>query len=82
MQSRVSVKGQTVVPKEVRKALGITTHTLLHWEIQDGTVSVCPLPEDPVAASLGALAGKGSFEAFLKDRQEQRQQEAGEEAEK
>ncbi|MFH1141752.1 MAG: AbrB/MazE/SpoVT family DNA-binding domain-containing protein [Chloroflexota bacterium] len=75
MQSKVSVKGQTVIPREVRKALGITLHTLLHWEVQDGVVVVYPVPADPVRASLGALKGKGAFKEFLKERQEERQRE-------
>lgn len=81
MQSKVSVKGQTVIPKEVRKALGITTHTLLYWKIQDGSVSVYPIPADPVRASVGVLEGKGSFQEFMEERQAERRRElASEEA--
>ncbi|MBI4339778.1 MAG: AbrB/MazE/SpoVT family DNA-binding domain-containing protein [Chloroflexi bacterium] len=81
MQSKVSVKGQTVIPSEVRKALGITPKSLLHWELQDGVVVVYPLPADPVKASLGALRGKGSFKEFLKERQAARQRERTQERE-
>ncbi len=75
MQSKVSVRGQTVIPREVRKSLGITMHTLLHWEVQDGVVVVYPVPADPVKASLGALKGKGTFKEFLEERQEERRKE-------
>jgi AbrB family looped-hinge helix DNA binding protein len=55
MESVVSVKGQTVVPKEVREALGIKPKTRLIWTMQDGSVVVRALPEDPIGAMKGAL---------------------------
>ena len=75
MQSKVSVKGQTVVPKEVRHALGIATHTVLRWEIKDGAALVYPMPADPVRALLGVLKGKGTFDEFLAERNEERRRE-------
>ncbi|MBI4312305.1 MAG: AbrB/MazE/SpoVT family DNA-binding domain-containing protein [Chloroflexi bacterium] len=79
MQSKVSVRGQTVVPHEIRKILGITPQTLLQWEVQDGVVVVYPIPADPVRASLGALKGKWTFDEFLKERQEERRRELAQE---
>jgi AbrB family looped-hinge helix DNA binding protein len=55
MQSVVSVKGQTVVPKEVREALGIKPKTKLLWTVRNGSAVVSALPEDPIAAAMGAL---------------------------
>jgi bifunctional DNA-binding transcriptional regulator/antitoxin component of YhaV-PrlF toxin-antitoxin module len=75
MQSKVSVRGQTVIPVEIRKALNITPDTVLRWEIENGVVLVYPLPKDPVRASLGILKGKGTFEGFLRDRTEERARE-------
>lgn len=75
MKSKVSVRGQTVIPKEIRQALGIKPNTRLYWKLQDGAVLVRPLPEDPVRASLGILRGKGSFEEFLRERNEERARE-------
>ena len=79
MQSKVSVRGQTVIPGEIRKALNITTDTVLHWEIEDGVMLVYPLPRDPVRAALGILRGKGAFEDFLRDRAKERARELGQE---
>jgi bifunctional DNA-binding transcriptional regulator/antitoxin component of YhaV-PrlF toxin-antitoxin module len=75
MQSKVSVRGQTVIPGEIRKALNITPDTVLRWEIEDGVVLVYPMPKDPVRAALGILRGKETFEGFLRDRVEERAKE-------
>ena len=76
MKSKVSSKGQAVIPKEIRKALGIGPSTVLHWEVQDGRIIVYPLPPDPVRAALGFLKGKGSsFQEFMQDRREERMKE-------
>lgn len=76
MQSKVSVRGQTVIPKSVRVALGITPDCSLHWRVEDHVAVVTPIPSDPVAASFGILEGKGStFEDFLKERNEERRRE-------
>jgi len=42
-----SVRGQTVIPRPIRKALGITPATQLHWTIKDGVIIVLPIPADP-----------------------------------
>ena len=72
MQSKVSARGQTVIPWEIRKTLGITPNTVLHWQVQDGAILVYPVPSDPVKASLGILKGRGTFQEFLRERNEER----------
>jgi AbrB family looped-hinge helix DNA binding protein len=54
-QSVVSVKGQTVIPKEIRDAVQLREGTKLAWTLRDGTLSVFALPEDPIGAMKGAL---------------------------
>ena len=75
MQSKVSIRGQTVIPNSIRKAFVITANSLLYWKVQDGLILVYPLPADPVQSSLGVLREKGSFEEFLRDRNEGRSNE-------
>jgi AbrB family looped-hinge helix DNA binding protein len=75
MRSRVSVRGQTVIPAEVRRKFGITSRDTLDWAIQDGDVVVRKIPADPLRASLGILKGKGTVEEFLADRAEERRKE-------
>jgi AbrB family looped-hinge helix DNA binding protein len=75
MQSKVSVRGQTVIPREIRKLLGITPNSFLSWEVADGVITVHPVPADPVHASLGLLKGRGSLDEFLGERGEDRARE-------
>ena len=73
VQSKVSVRGQPVIPWGIREVLGITANSLPHWKIQDGIILVYPVPTEPVRASLGVLRGKGTFEEFLRERDEGRE---------
>lgn len=76
MYSRVSIKGQTVVPQKIRQALGIGSGTLLQWEAQNGVILVRPLPRDTVGAAVGSLQGRGlSVADFLKYRRLEREKE-------
>lgn len=76
MQSKVSVRGQTVIPAPVRAALDIKPNQKLVWRVSDGMATVMPIPEDPIKAARGFLKGKGSsFEAFMRDRNEERAME-------
>jgi len=81
MQSVVSVRGQTVIPKEVRKALGIREGTRVAWIVEDGKAIVFPLPDDPVRALRGVLKGHGTFAEWLRERNEERERELRQEEE-
>jgi AbrB family looped-hinge helix DNA binding protein len=76
MKSRVSGRGQTVIPKEVRKALGITPASVLMWNVKNGRAEVVALPADPVKSLRGILKDTGfSFDEFLKERNKDREYE-------
>ena len=79
--SQVSSKGQTVIPKGIRKALAIKEGTRIAWILRDGKLTVFPIPEDPVAASIGILKGHGTFDEWLAERNEERERERQLEAE-
>ena len=79
MQTRVSVRGQTVIPSKIRKSLGITTNTLLHWKVRNGVINVYPVPSDPVGASRGILRGRWSYDEFIRDRNRERAKELAQE---
>lgn len=78
MQSVVSVRGQTVIPKELREKLGIKPHTRLDWTLKNGTLIAYPIPEDPVAALRGVLKGLGSTAELLAERGAERDKEEAE----
>lgn len=80
-QTTVSVRGQTVIPQEIREQFGIKPNTKLAWSTRNGVIVVVPIPEDPVAASVGILAGRGyTLDDFLKERDQERELERKREA--
>lgn len=73
MLTTVSIRGQTVIPRDIREKLGITPSTRLEWKIKDGIIIVMPLPADPVQAAVGILEGRGpSTQELLDERKEDR----------
>ncbi len=76
MQTTVSVRGQTVIPSEIRRELEIEPNSKLEWELRDGYIEVRPIPADPMKASLGLLRGRGlTTESLLEERQRERLRE-------
>ncbi len=75
-QSKVSVRGQTVIPQDLREALGIKPNSEIAWSARDGVLIGVPIPADPIAASLGMLKGSGfTFADFIADRNRDRELE-------
>ena len=76
MQTTVSVRGQTVIPRQIRKELGITQATILEWKVKDGMIIVVPLPPDPIKSTVGILEGRGpSSYDLLDERKADREKE-------
>lgn len=69
MQTTVSARWQTVVPREIRRALDIQPTSKLEWEVRGDVAVVRPIPADPVRAALGLWRGRGlTTEALLAER--------------
>jgi AbrB family looped-hinge helix DNA binding protein len=76
MKSVVSVRGQTVIPKAVREALGIKPGAKLRWVVKGRSATVFAVPDDPVGALMGILKDSGyTYEDFLRERNEERKRE-------
>ncbi len=76
MQTTISIRWQTVVPKEAREALGLTPRSKLSWEVRGGVAIVVPIPEDPVRGSLGILRDERlTTEDLLEERRRERERE-------
>ena len=75
-ESVVSTKGQTVIPKEVREALGIKEGSKLVWGVKSGHAYVYVMPDDPVEALRGVLKDSGhTYDDFIRQRNEERKRE-------
>ena len=73
--SKVTTKGQIVIPKKIREKYGIYPSTPIRWiEKKDGILMV-PDTEDPIAAARGMLEGAGVLEAYLEEKKIERKME-------
>lgn len=72
MESKVTVRGQTAIPAAIRKKYNINPNTKLEW-IDDGhTITVLPLPQDPIKAIKGKFKETDLLGSLLKSRKEER----------
>jgi AbrB family looped-hinge helix DNA binding protein len=76
MESRVSKRGQTVIPAEIRKKAGIKAGNKLYWVYEEKLVKAIILPDDPVSALRGSLQGIGPTTMdILEERRKDREAE-------
>lgn len=72
MESTVTVRGQTAIPAAIRKRYNIKPKTKIEW-IDDGhTITVMPIPQDPIKALKGRYRGANLLQALLRSRKEER----------
>ena len=71
--AKATVKGQVVIPADLRKRFNIKKGTRLAISEGEGNFIVLrPVPDDPIEASRGMLKGKSSLtRALLRDRREE-----------
>jgi len=71
--SRATIKGQVIIPAELRKKFNIKKGTRISISEGQGNVIVLkPVPDDPIEASRGILRGKTSLtKALLQDRRDE-----------
>ncbi|MBU0734787.1 MAG: AbrB/MazE/SpoVT family DNA-binding domain-containing protein [Proteobacteria bacterium] len=58
---KTSSKGQLVVPKEIREALGITPGKKILFRVVGKHAEITPLPDDYIKALRGILKGGRSL---------------------
>lgn len=69
-KTRVTRKGQTVVPAPIRKKFNIGPKSRLIWSVKSNVIEVTPLPEDPIKTLRGFTERRPLREALLRRRQE------------
>ena len=73
--SKVTSKGQIVIPKRLRERYGIRSTTRVRWiEKQEGILMV-PETEDPILAARGTLRGTGILKAYLEEKRLEKRRE-------
>ena len=75
ISSKVTSKGQVVIPKRLREKYGIRSLTAVRWIEKDQGILMVPESEDPILAARGMLKGSGILKAYLKEKKLEKQRE-------
>ena len=59
--AHLSPKGQILVPKHLRRKLGLKPGGKVHLAEEEGRLVLTPVPPDPIAIATGFLKGKYSL---------------------
>ncbi len=68
MQTTVTRRGQTVIPSPIRKRHQIQDGDRLVWLDDGDTISIVPVPRDPIKALRGSGRGENLVEQLLEQR--------------
>ena len=74
--SKVTSKGQIVIPKKIREKYGIHSSTLVRWIEKKEGILMVPDQEDPITAARGMLEGSGLLKAYLDEKNKDKDREA------
>ncbi len=75
MKTKLTKRGQTVVPSEIRKRFNLDESSMLQWMVEGDIITMLPIPKNPVEALKGAIKGQVSFKEFMDDRRSDRDME-------
>ena len=76
MRSTITSRGQTVITSaEVRRFFHLSASDRLEWVIENNTIRVIPVQENPIDAFRGSSKRKGSTAQLLADRALDRERE-------
>lgn len=74
--TQLSEKGQILIPKQMRRKLGLKPGGKVHLIEERGRLVLSPVPADPIAAAAGFLEGEYSLTADLRrEHREERRRE-------
>jgi AbrB family looped-hinge helix DNA binding protein len=71
MRSKITARGQTVIPAAIRKHFGLTPADCLEWIVAEKGIRVVPVKRNPIDAFRDSGKG-GSTERLLADRKRDR----------
>ena len=75
ISSKVTSKGQVVIPKRLRDKYGIRSATSIRWIENEQGVLMVPESDDPIIAARGMLKGSGILKAYLKEKRLEKKRE-------
>jgi AbrB family looped-hinge helix DNA binding protein len=75
MQTRVSVKGQIVIPAPLRHKYGIKKGMKVHFLEEDGKIILEPVNDRLLRSLRGILKGTGALEELMAERALDRERE-------
>ncbi|MGA8180111.1 MAG: AbrB/MazE/SpoVT family DNA-binding domain-containing protein [Desulfobacterales bacterium] len=73
--SKVTTKGQIVIPKRIREKYGIYPSTSIRWIEKKEGILMVPDSEDPITSARGMLKGSGVLKAYLREKEEEKKLE-------
>jgi AbrB family looped-hinge helix DNA binding protein len=72
MTSTITVRGQTAIPAAIRRRYNLQAHSRIEW-IDDGhSVTVVPVPQDPIRALRGMYRTRNLSSALATARLKER----------
>ena len=71
IKSKVTTKGQIVIPKRIREKYGIHPATSISWVEKEEGIMMIPDSEDPIVTARGMLKGSGIFKAYLQEKKKE-----------
>jgi AbrB family looped-hinge helix DNA binding protein len=72
MQSVITSKFQTTIPKDVRERLKLSIHDTLEWKVDQGKVVVLPLQKEFLKYRNRIKTGPGKIEDDIKQARQNR----------
>jgi AbrB family looped-hinge helix DNA binding protein len=73
--SKVTTKGQIVIPKRIREKYGIYPSTSIRWIEKKEGILMVPDSEDPIIAARGMLEGAGVLRVYQKEKEKEKEME-------
>jgi AbrB family looped-hinge helix DNA binding protein len=64
--TQVTQKGQILVPRHLRRKLGLKPGGKVHLDEEQGRLILTPVPSDPIEAATGFLKGRFSLSRDLR----------------
>jgi AbrB family looped-hinge helix DNA binding protein len=73
--SKVTSKGQIVIPKKIREKYGIRPSSSIHWIEKEEGILMVPDSDDPIISARGMLQGAGLLKAYLQEKEKEKERE-------